>query len=263
MLRILSNIAISFVFTANLVCQNEIKLPSGNIERVALDEFENLYISNPTGQIYKFDKTGKLLLSYSPSQPQQVSFLEAFNTIRIFSFYKDLQEFNYFDRFLTFENSINFDQAIIGFARAACTSSDNSIWVFDDTDLNLKKYDPIAIKVLQSSNCTPLLDDSSHQINSIKEYQNKVYLMDQGKGLLIFDNMGNYINKLSIDGLQSFSFFKNTLFALSKSKIIALDLYDKLEVTETINETKCNQYFKTKTAEYFVLSDKIIVKTNK
>ena len=205
-----------------------------SIDKVTHDKFFNFYITTSNGQIYKYDKYGNFLLFNSPIKPQTINNIEATNTIRVFCFYKELQEFNYFDRFLTFDNSIKLDPQVIGFAKIATISSDNTIWIFDESDYNLKKYDPVLQKTLQNVNCNLLLKQGDHNISYMKEYQNKLYMLDKDSGVFIFDNMGNFNKYIELPDVHQLSFYADHMFALCNNKLYKINLYDILPAEEQI-----------------------------
>lgn len=216
-----------------------------NIDKVTHDKFYNFYITISNGQIYKYDKYGNFLLFNSPTKPQTINNIEATNTIRVFCFYKELQEFNYFDRFLTFDNSIKLDPEVIGFAKTATISSDNTIWIFDESDYNLKKYDPVLQKTLQNVNCNLLLEQGDHNISYLKEYQNKLYMVDKDSGVFVFDNMGNFNKYIELPNVGQLSFHDNYMFALCNNKLYQVNLYGVLSSEEHILNSTYSFFFKS------------------
>ncbi|HTF80961.1 MAG TPA: hypothetical protein VL947_04535 [Cytophagales bacterium] len=236
------------------VCANDSTLiksvPLKDIEQVTHDEFYNLYICTGSGQIHKYDSKGNYLLSNSPAKPQRIHNIEALNTIRIFCFYRELQEFNYFDRFLTFENSIRFDPSLIGYARTATVSSDNGIWLFDEADYTIKKYDPVSQKLLHTINYTQVVQGDQN-VTFMKEYQNKLYVMNRDSGIAIFDNMGNFSKKIRLPGITQISFYKDEMYALCGKTKYTINLYDALSVQSLALDTSYSVYFRSEQYKYF------------
>lgn len=225
-----------------------------NIDKITHDQFYNIYISTLNGQIHKYDKNGTFLLSNSPTKPQAIDQIEGSNTIRIFCFYKDLQEFNYFDRFLTFENPIKLDPQLIGYAKTATTSSDNSIWIFDEADYSLKKYDPIQQKILQNTNCGFIFEKGEHSITYMREYQNKLYLLEKDSCIYIFDNLGNFNKQIKMPNVKQISFFNDELLLLLDKKVRSINLYDHFAIQDIELDARYGHFFKS--SEYlYVFTD--------
>lgn len=63
------------------------------LDKTSIDAFNNIYISDSAGQIYKFDPKGQLITQNQTFKTRALNLLEANNTVRIYCFYKDLQCF--------------------------------------------------------------------------------------------------------------------------------------------------------------------------
>src|SRR4051812_22990298 len=128
------------------------------LDKASMDTYGQLYVTDTKGNINKYDSTGRFLLNYSPQKVGNITLLEASNTIRIFVFYRDFQEYTILERFLgpMPNNSINPEE--VGFARLATLGSDYNLWIMDDTDFALKKYDRQFNKVLYKTPLELLLD---------------------------------------------------------------------------------------------------------
>lgn len=195
-------------------------------EKISVDRYYNIYYSDKKENIQKYDKLGNFLLSYSPPKPGEISLIEAWNSIRIFVFYKDFQEFVLLDRFLAPQPIYKIDQNLIGFARMATISADNQLWVIDDDDFSLKKYDLDNQKLSLKTPLELILKAKDYHINFIREYQNLVYVNDRNSGILVFDNMGNYKKKIEITQIETFGFINDELYYLKDNKIMFYNLYN-------------------------------------
>ena len=230
--RLKNNVFISIFILFSSIISNAQELsiiktvPIKEADKVTVDRYYNIYIADTKENIQKYDQEGNYLLTFSPSKPGDISLIEAWNSIRIFVFYKDFQEFVLLDRFLVAQPNYKIDQNLIGFARSATISSDNQLWVIDDDDFSLKKYDLDAQKVIINSPLELILKAKDYHINFMREYQNQVYLNDRNAGILVFDNMGNYKKKLSFTGIDHFSFINDELYYLKDNKIIFFNVYN-------------------------------------
>ncbi len=193
--------------------------------KVSVDQAGNIYVADQTGNLFLFDPEGTLQSDYSPPHPARISLLEAWQGLRIFLFFRDLQQYAFLNRFLINPKG-NYDFSNTGFVEMAAPSSDNNIWLIDQTDFSMKKY---LIFQQQTGSSTPfdlLLDPEHYEIDFIKEYQNKVFVADKNSGILLFDNFGNFIKKYNQPGLKEFNFFDNYLYFIDKSQIVLIDLYN-------------------------------------
>jgi streptogramin lyase len=193
---------------------------------ISTDRYGHIFTGDQQGNVHKYDSTGKLLQVFSPPQTGRVSLIEAWPTMQVFLFYRDLQAYTYLSRFLTSNKQItHFNTSAIGFARLATVASDERIWVFDDTDFSLKKIDPFNQQVVVDVPLSLILPSAEYNINYIREYQNMLYVNDANAGVLVFDNFGNYKKKLPFSGLSYLGFRENELYYVNKSGIHFFDLY--------------------------------------
>lgn len=205
---------------------------ANGLEKASMDTYGHLYISDNKGNINKYDSTGKFLLNFSPQKIGNITLLEAANTIRIFVFYRDFQEYLILERFLGPMPNNTLNQEEVGFARMATLGSDYNLWLIDETDFTLKKYDRQFNKVLYKTALELLLDLKDYDINYMQEYQNNLYVNDRNSGLLVFDPFGSYKKKIGFKGIDYFSFLNDEMYYLQHDTLQLFHLY--LFTTKTI-----------------------------
>ncbi|MBY0426398.1 MAG: hypothetical protein K2Q22_12225, partial [Cytophagales bacterium] len=173
----------------------------------------------------KFDEEGKFQVLYSPTKVANIALLEAWNTIKIFLFYREYQEYVMLERFLSTKPTFEIDRNSIGFARMATMASDYNLWIFDEVDFTLKKYDEQYYKVLFSTPLDLILKPKEYDIRFMREYQNQLFICDFNSGILVFDLFGNYKKRLPFNGLSYFSFYNDFITFISGNEIVLFDLY--------------------------------------
>ena len=183
-----------------------------------------LYIGTQSGDVIKVRENLQTDILFSPPRPANVALLDASNSLRIFVFYDDLQEFIYLDRFLT-ETARYSLEGFTTFANLATPSLDNNIWIFDQQQFLISKFNPLTRAITLSIPLERSLPAGNYKIESMVEYQNQLFLADSNKGILIFDNLGNYIDLLPISQLQHMSFYKNSLVASIPDGLMIIDIY--------------------------------------
>lgn len=199
----------------------EINFP--RIDKVSMDNQGFIFLTDPEGNLYQYNKSGIVVNNFSPHRQGRVSQLEAAWTINIFTFSADLQEYRILDRFINpvAENRIPLN--LITLAKVATIGNNNIIWVFDEADLSLKQFDYMRNEVVQNQPLNLILDRSSLEITDIREYQNLLFLNIKNEGIFILDNQGNLIKKLKVNPLKNFGFWKNSINFIEKEEIISLD----------------------------------------
>jgi hypothetical protein len=184
-----------------------------------------LYISDKRGNINKYDTLGVFLLNFSPQKLGNVTLIEASNTIKIFAFYRDFQEYVTLERFLGPMPNSALNEEQIGFARIATLASDYNLWIVDETDFALKKYDRQFHKVLYKTALDLLLDAQDYDITFLREYQNNLYISDKNSGILVFDSFGSFRKKIPFKEIDYFAFHEDELYYLQKDTLCFFHLY--------------------------------------
>jgi hypothetical protein len=201
------------------------RIPFNEPASVSIDQSGNIYVADAMGNLFKYTADGKYVVEYSPELPAMITSLEAWHGLRIFLFYRDRQEYTFLNRFLTEQGTFSFNPASVGFVEAAAPSADNNVWMFDQSDFSLKKYSLQLREVIVRTPLDLLLDPDDYEIGTIREYQNKVYISDFRAGLLVFDNLGNYLKKIPVQGMRFFSFQGETVYMIRDNKLISINIY--------------------------------------
>jgi hypothetical protein len=205
---------------------------SQEVTHASTDRQGNLYVASRNGDIDRYDKDGKLAYHFSPDKKGQVSSIEAWQGLRTFVFYQNFQQYLFLDRFLN-NNALRYE---IGsdasrYYQLATIAADNNLWLIDQQELALKKLDIRLNEFLIESSLTLSLNPDNFELTFIREYQNLLFVSDQQSGVLVFDNLGNFLETLSIQNLEHFSFSGNEILGLSvdRKAVKLIDIYTKKE----------------------------------
>ncbi len=203
----------------------EKKVPINETAAVSIDRNGFYYLADFNGDVHKLDQQGKEVNKYSPDKPGVATNLEAWQTLRTLVFYADFQEFVFLDRFLNFSPLYSIAQAGVGFISLLTLSEDNQIWLFDNENIRLIKYDYNTNQITLTSPIINYVIQENNNLNYLKTYQQQLFLNDKLNGILVFDNFGNYVKTLPFIGLEYFNFYKNKIYFIDQENIILFDLY--------------------------------------
>lgn len=224
-------------------------VPTPPVHKTSIDRYFNFYIADNKGNLFKFDSLGNEVAKFSPPKKADITLVEAWRAVNVFVFYRQLQEYNFLDRFLTsstpnfkFANGFDNNDEGIGFARLATVAYDNNLWIFDDTDFSLKKYDTQINQITIKTSLDLILDPKFYDLTLIREYQNLLFINDKNSGILVFDNMGNYKHKLEFKDVNYFNFIDNYIYFLQKDKMVIVDLYKGSQKEYPLPQAKNYQY---------------------
>jgi len=211
----------------------------------------NLYVSNGRGVISKYDKNGILQISYSGSINSSIHSIDVSHTSKIFGFFRDQQSYLILDRFLNPLNEANLNPSFVGYATETAYSADNNLWLFDQSDLSIKKINLLNNIVVTSSAIPLVVAEEEWDLLQIEEYQNRLFLYNSSKDIYVFDNLGNYIRKLGINPDCKICFTDGNIVFVQGTQIMLFNIYNN-ELTEIGTIIHTNDVLKVISANNFI-----------
>ncbi|MBC5993058.1 hypothetical protein [Pontibacter cellulosilyticus] len=192
---------------------------------ISKDRNGNIYFLAPNRSLLRIDSLGNALGTFSPPSRGRIASIDAWNPMKILLFYEDRQELFLLDRFLRpIGNTTLRDINYKGTAKAAALASDDSFWLFDETNLTLSKLNMQLRQVTIETPLNLILEKERFNVKQLREYQNMVYLLD-ANGIFVFDNLGNYKRKLPIAGVDYINFMGNELYFVKAGVLHFVNLY--------------------------------------
>ncbi|WP_420385720.1 hypothetical protein [Roseivirga sp.] len=194
----------------------------------SIDRQGYLYFASDEGVIEKYNQSGELQYHFSPRKKARPSLLEAWQGLRVFVYYQGFQEYLFLNRFLTESERYNLQRFNLSqFNGIATLSADNNLWLIDSNSLTLIKLDLQSGEKLLDNVLSLSLNTSGIDPLFMREYQNLLFISDAKNGLLVFDNLGNYVETLTEDSPSFFSFSRNEIIYTQKQNMILMDIYSK------------------------------------
>ncbi|HEX8349333.1 MAG TPA: hypothetical protein VF598_05185 [Hymenobacter sp.] len=191
----------------------------------SLDRRGNLYIADEQDNIHQYGPDGQALNTYSPPQPGHTAQIEAWNSAKILVFYDDRQEILLLDRFMTSIAQVRLTDFLDGSIRVATLAPDDRLWLFNESDLTLRQFDPTPQRLTLSTPLDLIIGRSKPDFRFLRQYQNNLYLVDRTSGIFVFDNLGNYRKKLPFTGLSTIGFRGDELYYLVDNQLHYFQLY--------------------------------------
>ncbi|MEN7546389.1 hypothetical protein AAG747_00625 [Rapidithrix thailandica] len=231
-----------FLVLSFLPCQGQryrsIKhVPLNGITAISMDRNQKIYVADVLGQIKKYDlPSGQTEGDYSYGKPGSFACIDAWQTVRIFAFNADYQEYLLLDRQLGTANVQKLPPELIGHAPAAALATDNHIWLYDEFDMSIKKLDEETGELLINAPLTNDLFGDELQLNYMREYQNWLFVNDAQSGILVFDLLGNFNRRLDASATDFFSFWNNMIYFIHRGKLVTMDMYTQERKTYLLPE---------------------------
>jgi hypothetical protein len=167
------------------------------------DNLGNAYIV--TGSIVeKYSPEGDFLKSYSDNNLGRISLFDATNPMKLLLFYEPFQQMILLDNMLApAGDPIQFEPMGYNQVSLLCSSHNNGTWIYNKQNSELIRFDQSFQVTNQTGNISQQL---LTEINPdfLIEQNNKVFLNDSTKGILVFDIYGTYNKTIPLKGLHHF-----------------------------------------------------------
>lgn len=200
--------------TASLFLINKIELKTLFVE---VDRLQQFYAVTDDHTLKKFSASGDLVKSFNENSLGAISAVDVSNPFQPMVFYNEYQTAVVLDRSLS--ELYRFKLGDLGFTQvdALALSSDNMLWLYDPNNFKLIKFESNGTVNLESPDLTMILENSFFPIR-LCEAEFKVFANDPDNGLLIFDNFGNFIQRLNVFGIGFFQVSGNLLIWMDADK---------------------------------------------
>lgn len=161
------------------------------------DNLGNIYLIRPDFSIDKYDRDGRFLLSNNFKLLGPLHTLDAGNPMELYAFYREQNVLGLYDNQLSLRARIDLNRTGSNAISCLARSYDNAIWVFDQQDLQLKKYSKSLDLLLQSGNIRSLTGIAPQPSMLIDDGEH-VLLADQEHGILVFDIYANFVKTIPL-----------------------------------------------------------------
>lgn len=220
------------LFFLSLICQQAFtqknplikaiwQLEEHGIERIDTDSRGNIFFSTPNGHLRQYNDSGDSINFYAPNFSAGISRLDAHWTVSVFLFYESQQRFEILDRFLSPLSSKSMaDLGLTGFFSQATPGNNHSIWLYDETDLSLKKINYNNRNLVQEQPLNILFPESSLQILQLIERKNLLFVQVSNEAVYILDNQANFIKAIPIASKIPIFIESESIFYLENNKVL-------------------------------------------
>lgn len=202
-----------------------VELNFASVSNASVDRLGNFYFVPPSGKIQKYDPDGKLLDETSKSV-LPLTLLEPWNPLNVFTYSNKTNQYQLWDHHLLLLEEKTLEPSLSISPQLVCPDNEvHKIWILDIADFTLKKANLVTNEIELD---TPLPTDwasEKAEFVFIREYQNRIFILDKNKGILMLNHIGKVITSIDVKGLSFFNFLGQELCYRSNGKIQLMDLH--------------------------------------
>ncbi|MBL4651663.1 MAG: hypothetical protein JKY53_02205 [Flavobacteriales bacterium] len=185
------------------------------------DNLGNVYLIKGN-TIEKYLPNGTLQNQYSSKIYGEINFVDTRNPLQILLFYPDITKIVFLDNTLSVHHDISLEQYQLEQVNLVCSSVNNSIWVYDQSSLQLIRFNQQINKIQETGNIIQLLGVEINP-NYLLESNNHIYLNDPEIGIFVFDIFGTYLKTIPIKGLSSFQVTETHIHYIQQGDVYSFD----------------------------------------
>lgn len=196
-----------------------------NTSVASVDRLGNFYFVLPSGKMQKYDGDGTLL-DETTSSILPITLLEPWNPLKVFTYSSQQRKYQFWDHHLERLEDKSLEPSFSITPQLVCPANENNkAWILDIADYSLKRVDLLTHKIDLETLLPSDWGNENSKIVFMREYQNRIFLLDQQKGILMLNNLGIPITTIKIVGLTLFNFVGQELCYRNGKEILLLDLF--------------------------------------
>ncbi|WP_258103886.1 hypothetical protein [Marinoscillum sp. MHG1-6] len=187
------------------------------ISTVSVDSKGMSYVGTTQGNIIRYDSLGQEDEYFSQLNNSTVSIIQAWNRLKVFSFFREQQSISILDRFTATPRNVNLRDFGLQYASLFAPGVDNSYWALSTEFKELIKYDDqnlnVLFRIVLPSNMA--LTEATY----LRAFKNLLILTDQASGLWFFDQYGVLQGNVNISGSSEVQIHENQVIVFDGSQI--------------------------------------------
>lgn len=228
-----------------------------NIEigNVFLDNLDQLHIVDGKGTLTRYTQDLEVLYKYADNTLGSIQHVDVNNPLKALVYHRDYGIISYLDNTLALIRKSNLQDWGFYDITTIASSNDGNIWLYDPAKNQILKIDDSGAVKLSTNN---LNDYRLEDLNPIKivERNNKLFVYDEDYGIIIFDNLGQYLKLLPIKNVKTFQTDGNNIYVFQEDimKVYTIRLLEE-SIIELLPNTKANNVLISPRSIYYIYKD--------
>ena len=205
--------------------------------------------------VYKMDTTGNLMFQQSVKAFGDITDMDLVNPMKYLVFFREQQLIGFFDNtFTPYQTKTRLSDLDVSYATLVCYSMQfDRIWVFDQDNSKLILFNSEGKRTLETENLYGMIG-LKEPIQMLERFGN-LYLVDEGRGVYIFDMFGALINFVEVPNIQWIDVYANNFFYIDKAQLCGYNFKAKSKFSTPISGVPYPQFQLVKQKFYVLFKD--------
>lgn len=207
--------------------------------------------------VYKMDTTGNLMFQQSLKAYGNISDMDVISPMKYLLFFREQQVIGFFDNtFSPIQSRTRLSDLNVSYATLVCYSMQfDRFWVYDQDNSTLLLFNRDGRKTLETENLNGLIGIED-PIQMMERF-GQLYMVDENRGVYIFDMFGSLVNFVEIPNIQWVQVNANNLFYISENMLCGYNFRTKSKFKIPLSLTYNNQFQFVKGKMHFLNSKEL------
>ncbi len=209
-----------------------------------VDKLGRVFVVDNKNQVHLYGPDFQKLYTYNSNRLGQISSIDVSNPQKVLLYYNSFDVIVLLDAYLAVTNTIDLKQFDFTNIPVVCLSNDNNIWFYNPSTFKLHKIDDQGNEMTTSFS---LVDQNLGHVEPIQilESDNKVFMNDPNVGILVFDNLGQFVRLLPVQDIKDFYLDSKTLLFKRNDQFYLYSLKAfaerQIQIPSDLNKVKLKQ----------------------
>ncbi len=226
-----------------------------SVQQVYLDNLDQVHIVDTRGTLTRYDEQLNAQYIYADLTLGTIDHIDVTNPLTVLVYHRQYGVISYLDNTLAKIKKQNIQDWGYFDVNTIASSNDGNIWLYDPIKNQILKIDDTGKELLSSHN---LNDYNLNNLTPIKiiERENLLFIYDQQYGIIVFDNLGQYLKILPLKNIVNFQTDGKFIYCYDKNIMMSysIKLMDQNEIEINPTSTPKNIIISTNWI-YYIYED--------
>lgn len=228
------------------------------VQKAFVDNLDQLYILTPNGVLIKYDQNLVELYRYADNTLGAISHIDVYNPLNTLVYHRQYNTIAYLDNTLALLKKQDLQDFELYDINTIAASNDGKLWLYDPTKNQLIKINDTGRTIISSNS---LNDYGLADLDPVKivERFNMLFVFDPAYGIILFDNLGQYIKVLPLKNIDNFQSDGKTIITFEKPhiKLYSIKLLEEQIIVpkEIEDESNYDQIILSPKYYYYIYKD--------
>lgn len=188
--------------------------------------------------VYKMDTTGNLMFQQSVKAFGEITDMDLVNPMKYLVFFREQQVIGFFDNtFTPYQTKTRLSDLNVSYATLVCYSMQfDRVWVFDQDNSKLILFNNDGKRTLETENLNGMIG-LEEPVQMLERF-GSLYLVDENRGVYIFDMFGSLVNFVEVKGIEWIQVDANNFFYTQEGQFCGYNFKTKSHFKMVLKEAQ-------------------------